>query len=178
MTFHFCDHAYLDPLPGWCFMLLVYYIGISYTYSGLSKLYFSGFSWADGSSLMMWVEAWATGRENPLYELLTNHHWLARMLQTTTLVAELFAILMLFIPRLRPVLGLIFVGFHLSIELLFDFGFFANIFLDTYILIVCFVIPEYRIGGLQFFRELLSGGQTSLFPGPEPKISTNLPGTV
>lgn len=157
--------APVDPLPGWCFMLLVYYIGISYTFSGISKLYYSGWAWGDGSSLMMWVEAKASGRDNLLFELLTNHHWLASTLQTTTLITELFAILFLFIPRLRPIFGLVFVGFHLSIEILFGFSFIPNIFLDAYILIVCFMVPEYRINGLQFFSELLSRGPTSLFSG-------------
>ena len=112
---------------------------------------------------MMWVESMASGRDNLLFDLLTNHHWLASALQTTTLAAELFAIVILFAPRLRPVFGLVFVGFHMSIEILFGYGFFANIFLDTYILIVCFMVPEYRTTGFQFFRELLSTGPTELF---------------
>jgi len=118
-----------DPLPQWCFMLLLYYIGISYTFSGICKLCYSGLSWGDGSSLMMWVEADAINRDNLVFQLLTSHHWLASILQTTTLIAEVI----------------------------------SNIFLDTYILIICFLVPEYRIHGHQFFRELLSGGQTRLF---------------
>ena len=153
----------VDPLPGWCFMLMVYYIGLSYTFSGIAKLCYSGIGWANGSSLMMWVESMASGRDNLLFDLLTNHHWLASALQTTTLAAELFAIVILLAPRLRPVFGLVFVGFHMSIEILFGYGFFANIFLDTYILIVCFMVPEYRTTGFQFFRELLSTGPTELF---------------
>jgi len=152
-----------DPLPQWCFMLLLYYIGISYTFSGICKLCYSGLSWGDGSSLMMWVEADAINRDNLVFQLLTSHHWLASILQTTTLIAEVLAITVLFVPWLRPMFGLVFVGFHLSIELLFGFNFISNIFLDTYILIVCFLVPEYRIHGHQFFRELLSGGQTRLF---------------
>ena len=159
------EDPFVDPLPGWCFMLLIYYIGISYTFSGISKLYYSGLSWGDGSSLMMWVEADAINRDNLVFQLLTSHHWLASTLQTTTLLAEVLAILVLFVPRLRPLFGLIFVGFHLSIELLFGLSFFSNIFLDTYILIVCFMVPQYRITGHRFFGELLSRGQTSLFSG-------------
>ena len=162
-------HSKVDPLPKWCFMLLLYYIGISYTFSGICKLYYSGLSWGDGSSLMMWVETGAINRDNLLFQLLTSHHWLASILQTTTLLAESLAVLVLFVPRLRPLFGLTLVGFHLSIELLYGFGFYSNIFLDTYILIVCFLVPEYRIPGHQFFRELLSRGQTSLFSGANDK---------
>ena len=121
----------VDPLPRWCYMLLIYYIGISYTFAGCTKLYYSGFSWGDGSSLMMWLDALGQNRDNLLFDLLTKHHWLASILQTTTLVAEVAGILVLFMPRMRPVLGLVFVGFHLSIELLFSYNFFSNVFLDT-----------------------------------------------
>ena len=60
------DFDAVDPLPAWAFMSLVFYIGISYTFSGIEKLYYSGLQWGDGRALMMWVDVHATNRDSIL----------------------------------------------------------------------------------------------------------------
>ena len=144
-------------------MVLVFYIGVSYTFSGIEKLYCSGLQWGDGRALMMWVDVHATNRDNILFEAIVGSHLIAFVLQMTTLVAEAAGLLMLFVPGLRVILGIILVGFHVSIELLFGFGFYANIFLDFHILILCYCVPQYRILGGSFLRDLVSREPRGVF---------------
>ena len=153
----------VDPLPPWAFMTLVFYIGVSYTYSGLAKLHYSGLAWGDGRSLMMWIDVHATARDNILFHAITGSRFVAAALQTTTLVAETAAILMLFMPRLRPALGIVLVGFHASIEWLLGFGFYGNVFLDLHLLVVCFAVPSYRVMGIDFLQDLLASGARGVF---------------
>ena len=70
---------------------------------------------------------------------------------------------MFFMPRLRVILGVILVGFHLSIEMLFGFGFYANIFLDLDILVLCYAVPQYRLLGSGFLRDLVARKTRGVF---------------
>ena len=135
-----------NALPQWAFLLLIFYIGISYTMSALTKLHFSGWQWCNGQSLMVWVDSWSLDPNNPLKRLISGNVYVASLMQTTTFVVELCAILMLLFPKLRPICGIALVGFHLSVEYLMGLGFYPNIFLDFYLLVVCFGVSEYRIG--------------------------------
>ena len=153
----------VDPLPSWAFMTLVFYIGVSYTFSGIEKLYCSGLQWGDGRALMLWVDVHAAHCDNILFDAIVGSHLFASILQMTTLVAETAGLMMLFVPRLRVILGVILVGFHVSIELLFGFGFYANIFLDAHILILCYFAPQYRILGSDFLRDLFARKPSGVF---------------
>ena len=135
-----------NALPKWAFLLMIFYIGISYTMSALTKIHFSGWQWSDGSALMVWLDTWALDPNNFLTQLISGNVYVAAVMQTTTLVVELCACLMLLFPKLRPICGIALVGFHVSVEYLMGFGFYANIFLDFYLLIVCFGVAEYRFG--------------------------------
>ena len=135
-----------DALPQWAFLLLIFYIGISYTMSGLTKLHFSGWQWSDGRALMIWVDTLSLNPNNFLTRLISGNVYIAAIMQTTTFVVELCAILMLPFPKLRPIFGIALVGFHLSVEYMMGYGFYANIFLDFYLLIVCFGVSKYRVG--------------------------------
>jgi hypothetical protein len=144
----------VDPLPRWAFSLLLYYIAISYTFSGFMKIYQSGFGWADGKSLMMWVDVNAISRDNLLFESLTSSRPLATIMQLTTLIAELGAFLILLVPKARIPLGCLLVGFHVSVEFLMGLGFYGNIFIDFYLLVVCYCAIDYRITMKDFWQEL------------------------
>ena len=143
--------ANIDPftknaLPQWAFLLLIFYIGISYTMSALTKLHFSGWQWCNGHALMMWADRWSCNPDNFLKQLISGNSYIAAIMQTTTFVVELSAVLMLLFPKLRPICGIALVGFHVSVDYLMGVGFYGNIFLDAYLLIVCFGVSEYRVG--------------------------------
>tara|TARA_R110002049_G_scaffold4601_5_gene32085 strand:- start:127978 stop:128919 length:942 start_codon:yes stop_codon:yes gene_type:complete len=172
---HFCAVAFLllgivrftndrpgqptRTLPQWAYFLLLYYICVTYSYSGVAKIENSGIGWGNGSSLMFWVDRWAEDRDSLLFRMITGNVWIAMLMQNTAFLAELFCAAALFIPRLRPVFGAVLIGFHCSIELLFGLGFYANIMLDAIILVGFWMLPDYQVTPRDFIRDLLARGQ-------------------
>ena len=112
---------------------------------------------------MMWVEINATNRDKLLFKTIVNSQLIASLMQLTTLIAETAAILVLFLPRTRVVFGAMLVGFHFSVEILFGLHFYGNICLDFYLLILCYFVPEYRVAGSDFFRDLFVFRPTGKF---------------
>ena len=152
-------------LPPWTYFLFLYYISLSYTYSGLTKIWYSGWDWANGSSLMFWVAHFAPYRDTWLYAVITEHFWLAWIMQVVTFFVETFCLVVIFWPHARPIFGLLLVGFHLSVETLFGFHFYANILLDALILIGYYAIPEYRITASDFLRWLTTPSDAQVGKG-------------
>lgn len=144
----------VEPLPRWAFALLLYYIAISYPFSGITKICHSGFDWANGKSLMMWVDVNAINRDNLLFDSIVGSRSVARIMQSTTLFAELGAFLILLSPKARIPLGLLLAGFHMSVEFLMGLGFYGNIFIDFYILVVCYSVADYRMTVKELWQEL------------------------
>lgn len=114
--------------PAWVYWTSVAYLALTYTFSGWTKLYYGGLAWANGTTLQLWVKVDALGRVPWLERLITEHRDLTAGLQWVVLLAEAGCLLALANPWARLAIGLVLVGFHSSVELLFDFNFWGNIF--------------------------------------------------
>jgi hypothetical protein len=128
--------------PRWVTLAAVAYIGIFHTAAGLSKLSFSGFGWASGTSLQIWTHLW--GRPwSPSTWLILHSRSFTQVLQAATLVVETCGVLAVF-PRLRTWIGLATVGFYVGVLLTFDYGFQFNLlFTALYLLPVEWWIENY-----------------------------------
>jgi hypothetical protein len=114
-----------SPLvPRWVSLASIAYIGLFHTAAGLSKLTFSGPSWANGTSLQLWTYLW--GRPwSPTTQLLLSSRTLTQALQAFTLVIESVGVLAIF-PKLRPWIGWALLGFYIGVLATFDYGFQFN----------------------------------------------------
>lgn len=130
------------PLPGWVVETIAAYMLITYTYSGATKLFYNGLEWANGLSLQLWV-ARAGDINSSLTRWLMDSRLLAQLSQAAVLGAETISVAAIIVRPLRPLIGAVLFGFHLSVELLFDYGFYGNIGL---VLIVLFAAPRFRKG--------------------------------
>lgn len=110
--------------PRWAFWLGLFYIGWFHTLAGLAKLYESGFAWANGTSLQLWVH-WDAYPWSPARAIICKYHGLAVFLQYLTLVFETAGILGLS-KRLRPWIGLGLLGFYAGVLITFPYGFQYN----------------------------------------------------
>jgi hypothetical protein len=119
----------LPLVPRWVSLTSIAYIGIFHTAAGLSKLWFSGPAWANGTGLQLWTFLW--GRPwSPTTRLILGSRPLAQALQLLTLVVETAGILALF-PRLRPWIGLALLAFYSGVLATFDYGFQFNAWLTA-----------------------------------------------
>jgi hypothetical protein len=110
--------------PRWAFWLGLFYMGWFHTLAGLAKLYESGFAWANGTSLQLWVH-WDAYPWSPARDIICRYHGLAVFLQCLTLVFETSGILGLS-KRLRPWIGLGLLGFYVGVLTTFPYGFQYN----------------------------------------------------
>jgi hypothetical protein len=125
----------LPLVPRWVSLASIVYIGIFHTAAGLSKLYYSGFSWPTGTSLQLWTYLW--GRPwSPTTQLILSSRSLAQGLQIATLVIETAGVLAI-IPKLRPWIGLALLGFYAGVLATFDYGFQFNAVLTGLYLLPC-----------------------------------------
>jgi hypothetical protein len=116
--------------PNWAFWLGIGFLGLFHTYAGLAKLTFSGWSWANGTSLQLW--AYWDGRPGSwTRELIINHRSFALVMQWATLIFETAGILALFDRRLRLIVGLAILSFYMGVLLTFDYGFHLNFLLTA-----------------------------------------------
>ena len=120
--------------PRWLFTVLLAYVAIAYTHSGVTKVLYSGADWFDGSTLQLWISAYGTSG-NLLAQAMLSSRPFATFSQVVTLLCEATILLGVFLPRLLPLYGLGLVGFHTAVELVFDFQFYGNIFVDFIVLL-------------------------------------------
>ncbi|HEY2413783.1 MAG TPA: hypothetical protein VGI40_16145 [Pirellulaceae bacterium] len=127
--FHSGTYWRLPIVPTWVSLASIAYIGIFHTAAGLSKLTFSGPSWANGISLQLWTYLW--GRPwSPTTQLMLRSRDFTQSLQVLTLVLETAGILAIF-PRLRTVVGIGLVAFYAGVLATFDYGFQFNALLTA-----------------------------------------------
>jgi len=116
-------------VPRWVSLTSIAYIGLFHSAAGISKLFFSGPAWANGTSLQLWTYLWGR-RWSPTTQLMLSSRSFTRALQVFTLIVEssgLFAI----VPRLRPWIGLALLGFYAGVLATFDYGFQFNAILTA-----------------------------------------------
>jgi hypothetical protein len=119
----------LPLVPRWVSLASIAYIGIFHTAAGLSKLWFSGPAWANGTSLQLWTYLW--GRPwSPTTQLILSSRTFTQVLQALTLIVETAGVLAVF-PKLRPWIGLALTAFYLGVLATFDYGFQFNAILTA-----------------------------------------------
>lgn len=111
--------------PNWVHALALFYVGLFYSLSGLSKLTCSGAAWANGVSLQLWVQLWGD-RGSFWAQLVLAHRPLAQALQAATLAAELLALPAVCFRPTRALVGLALVAFHVGTISIFHYTFHAN----------------------------------------------------
>src|SRR5271168_1160230 len=119
--------VYSLPLRFACLLL-----GLIYFFPGIWKIKISGFDWAftDNLRYIMYARWMDLDGLTPFFRL-DLHPWIYRNIALGTLIFELSFLVVVFFPRLRPVLALAGLGFH------FGSGFFMRIpFFDLWI---CYV---------------------------------------
>jgi hypothetical protein len=114
----------LPLIPRWVSLASIAYIGIFHTAAGLSKLWYSGPGWANGTSLQLWTYLWGYPW-SPTTQLILSSREFAQALQVLTLVIETSGVLAI-VPRLRPWIGLGLLGFYFGVLATFDYGFQFN----------------------------------------------------
>jgi hypothetical protein len=121
--------------PRWTHALGVFAVGQFYGFSGWTKLLTSGPGWVNGVSMQLWVSLWGEPRSITSRLILANRS-VAALLQALALGTECAALPTVFLPRLRPWVGLGLLGFHCGQISVFGWGFHANA-----VLIALFFLP-------------------------------------
>ena len=136
----FMSFGRMAPFPHWVVFLAVYYIALSYTLSGLTKLAIAGVSWGDGTALQLWSLLTGVSWSPTVPLFLADRSW-AMLAQSIMLIVESTAFLAIFVPRYRPVLGVLLFIFHVGNELTFNHLFYGNT------IFVLLFLTLYRISG-------------------------------
>ncbi|QLY26959.1 hypothetical protein [Bdellovibrio sp. KM01] len=109
-----------------------------YFLAGWEKIFFSGLSWVNGTSLQIFVHYTGRGK-SLLRDLILQNVDVARFLQAGILLLECGSFL-LFGPRwLRRIWILGLIGFHIGIEEIFGYRYFLHLFVVLYL----FALPEW-----------------------------------
>jgi hypothetical protein len=118
-----------EPLyPRWVHAASVFVVGTFYGFSGLNKWLKSGLAWPNGLSLQLWVRLWGDP-DSVWVRLLLSDRRPAAALQWATLLAETGGFVAILSRRLRPLIGLALIGFHVGAICVFGWGFHANLLL-------------------------------------------------
>jgi hypothetical protein len=108
-----------------------------YLLAGWEKVFYTGFSWPNGTSLQIFIH-YMGYQSSRLGQLVLAHHSLAVVLQWTILIMECGAF-MLFGPKpLRWVWLAVLLGFHIGIEEIFAYRYFLHFILVLYL----FALPD------------------------------------
>ena len=130
--------------PRWAFWLSLFYIGLYHTWGGISKLSYSGFEWANGTSLQLWVHLWGLPYSVSRAAILA-HRIVAQVFQALALFLETASLPAIFFPRVRLAVGLGMVGFYLSVIETFNYGFHYNLLFTA-----MFFLPGERLAEMVY----------------------------
>jgi uncharacterized membrane protein YphA (DoxX/SURF4 family) len=97
----------------WIYVLILVFMGILYSYSGVMKLVYGGWDAGNGLKLQLILDALAPN--GPLTWPIVQYRPLATLLMTATVIIETGALPALLIPRLRPWWAMSLVMMHLAI---------------------------------------------------------------
>ncbi|WAS94803.1 hypothetical protein [Nannocystis punicea] len=130
------EHARSEPgrAPRWIREGAVFVLACFYAGAGVHKLLGSGWRWADGTALQLWL--WRLGDPDSLVR-----SWaiadarVAAMLATTALLLELATVLLVPLPRVRPWLAAGLVTLHVGIDQVLHIDFRPMILLVAVVLV-------------------------------------------
>lgn len=109
-----------------------------YFLAGWEKIFFSGLSWVNGTSLQVFVHYTGSGR-SLLRNLILQNVDTARFLQAGILLLECGSFL-LFGPRMLRRMWIVgLIGFHIGIEEIFGYRYFLHLLVVLYL----FALPEW-----------------------------------
>ncbi|HVS34531.1 MAG TPA: hypothetical protein VMS17_03050 [Gemmataceae bacterium] len=111
--------------PRWVYSLSVFYLGLFYGLSGFNKLAVSGLSWPNGVSLQLWVELFGL-KDSVFTQLILANRTAAAAMQWAALIGECGGLVAIVSKHLRPVIGLLLIGFHVAQICVFGWGFHTN----------------------------------------------------
>jgi hypothetical protein len=111
--------------PRWVYSLSVFYLGLFYALSGFNKIAVSGLGWANGLSLQLWAELFGF-KESAVTQLILSSRTAAAAMQAAALLGECGGMVAIVSARLRPLVGLLLIGFHVAQICVFGWGFHAN----------------------------------------------------
>ena len=123
--------------PRWAYSLSVFSIGVFYGLSGLTKWRTSGADWANGVSLQLWAGLWGNP-DSSWTRLILSDRRFAKTLQWAALVGETSGWLAIASSRLRPLVGITLIGFHIGQIAVFGWGFHANLIILALVFLPCF----------------------------------------
>jgi hypothetical protein len=122
--------------PRWAHALSVFAVGLFYGLSGLAKWSQSGLGWPNGTSLQLWATLWGDP-ESFGTRLILSSRPLAAGLQWATLIGETGGLVAILSTRLRPLVGLLLIGFHAGSIGVFGWGFHANVAILALVFLPC-----------------------------------------
>ena len=124
--------------PRWVYSLSVFYLGLFYGLSGFNKIATSGLSWANGVSLQLWAELF--GDKTSLFtQIILSSRTAAAAMQWAALLGECGGLVAIVSARLRPLVGLLLIGFHVAQICVFHWGFHTNM-----VMLALVFLPAYQ----------------------------------
>ncbi len=117
-----------DPAMGWPHRAALVVVAFGYFFTGFGKLREAGLSWATSDNLKWSLAAGVRSTKPPtdaIAQFIVDHDVLAHGLAFATLAAEMGFLLILFVPRLRPVFAVVIVSFHFGIYLTLGLDYFS-----------------------------------------------------
>ena len=129
----------------WVYYLLLFYVLISYTFSGLAKMYVSGASWID-SRTILFISQMGKHFEGAFsfFDLsILEYPTLVSIGLLLALVAETVAICGVYSRGVRYFCALVLVPVHLVNEFMFGFGFEGHVAILAFLLLL---EPETNVG--------------------------------
>lgn len=117
-----------DPALGWIHRVALVVVAGGYFFTGLAKLIVSGPTWVTSDNLRWSLAAGARSTKPPtdaIGQFIVDHDLLAHGLAFATLIVEVGFLLVLVLPRSRPVFATVISGFHLGIYLTLGLDYFS-----------------------------------------------------
>ncbi|WP_413561229.1 hypothetical protein [Bdellovibrio sp. HCB209] len=108
-----------------------------YFLAGWEKVFYSGLSWINGTSLQIFVH-YMGYRNSHLRELILSNVDIAKFFQTAILIFECGSFMLLGPKPLRWIWICTLIGFHVGIEEIFGYRYFLHLFAVLYL----FALPD------------------------------------
>lgn len=124
--------------PRWTYALSVYVMALYYTFAGISKLR-STLTWGNGLSLQLWTYLYGD-RTSPFAKFILYDRTYASLFQGGVMILECLTFLSIFNTRLRMLIGLCLLFFHLAVDMTFHINFSPNM-----VLLVIFFMPIFAL---------------------------------
>jgi hypothetical protein len=124
--------------PRWVYLLSVWVVAALYTLSGTSKL-LSSWRWGNGLSLQLWTAMYGDPRFWLAKQIVSDRH-VSAFFQGGALTLECLSFLAIVDWRLRTIIGIGLLLFHMAVDLTFHIDFRPNM-----LLVAIFFLPTFAL---------------------------------